>query len=462
MTTDEAVKENLRKRLIKAKDDIEQKNGKSLKELLREKEQRISDASQLKVPDRVPVTVQTNVFAVKNAGLPLSTMYYDHNAYRMASLLTALEMDADTGGIGLFANSGTILELLDSKTAAWPGGSLPPDTPYQFIEGEYMMQDEYDIFLNDPSDFALRYYLPRVYGLLAPLPKLPPFRDAIGGFGIQGLAAIFASPEFRKIGDVLIKVNEEQQKLNKEQEEFSNDMIELGFPPEYIGAGGFGSSMMRGMTGRGGGVPVGGAPFDTISDFLRGMRGTMLDMYQCPDKLLAACDMLLEWRMARARPFSPDINGNLPRLFIALHRGSDGFMSVKDFEKFYWPTLKKAMMKTIELGCILSPFFEGIWDERLEYLLDFPKGKMVFHCELTDVFRAKKIIGDRMCIQGGVPPTILQAGTPEEVDAYCKKLIEVVGKDGGLILGPGSASDYARPENVKAMVEAARKYGQYS
>ena len=87
---------------------------------------------------------------------------------------------------------------------------------------------------------------------------------------------------------------------------------------------------------------------------------------------------------------------------------------------------------------------------------------MVFHCELTDVFRAKEIIGDRMCIQGGVPPTILQAGTPEEVDAYCKKLIEVVGKDGGLILGPGSASDYARPENVKAMVEAARKYGQYN
>ncbi|UCD09548.1 MAG: hypothetical protein JSU79_02600, partial [Dehalococcoidales bacterium] len=110
MTIDAAVKEDLRKRITKAKDDLEQKNGKSLKELLREKDQRMADAAQLKVPDRVPVTIQTNVFAVKYAGLPLSTMYYDHNAYRMASLLTALEMDADTGGIGLFANSGTILE----------------------------------------------------------------------------------------------------------------------------------------------------------------------------------------------------------------------------------------------------------------------------------------------------------------------------------------------------------------
>ena len=24
-----------------------------------------------------------------------------------------------------------------------------------------------------------------------------------------------------------------------------------------------------------------GAPFDSVSDFLRGMRGTMLDMYRC-------------------------------------------------------------------------------------------------------------------------------------------------------------------------------------
>jgi len=30
------------------------------------------------------------------------------------------------------------------------------------------------------------------------------------------------------------------------------------------------------------------APFDVISDFLRGMRGTMLDMYRQPDKLLEA------------------------------------------------------------------------------------------------------------------------------------------------------------------------------
>ncbi|MFC1921442.1 uroporphyrinogen decarboxylase family protein [Chloroflexota bacterium] len=460
MVIDTATRENLRKRLIKAKEDTEQKNGKSLAELSKEKDQRIADASQLKVPDRCPVTVQTTVFACRYVGIPLSTMYYDHTAYRMASLITSLEFDADTVGVGLFANSGTIMELLDSKNAAWPGGSLSPDTPYQFIEDEYMKQDEYDIFLDDPSDFVFRYYLPRVYGVLAPLPKLPSFRDMIGGLGIQAVAAMFASPEFKKIGGILEKVNEEQAKLRKEQDEFSSELRDMGFPPEYTGDG-IGGMVMRGDTGGGRGVGVGGAPFDMISDFLRGMKGTMLDMFQCPDKLLAACDRLFEWRLAKAVPFTPDARGNPRRVFMALHRGSDGFMSVKDFEKFYWPTLKKAILKTIDLGCIVSPFYEGAWDQRLDYLLDFPKGKTVFHCELTDVFRAKEIIGDRMCIQGGVPPTILQAGSPQEVEEHCKKLIEVVGKNGGLILGPGSASDYARPENVRAMIESAKKYGKY-
>jgi len=459
MAISTGTKTSYRERLVKAREEIERKNGKSLAELYDEKERRIADASQLKMPDRVPVTIQTGVFAAKYLGLQLSSMYYDQNAFRAASLITALEFDADTGGgTGPTTNSGAVMELLDTKTAAWPGGTLPPDTPYQFIEGEYMKPEEYDLFLSDPSDFVMRYYLPRIYGLLAPLPKLPPFRNMIGGMGIQGIASIFASPEFRKIGETLVRIDEEQTRLRKEAAEFSNEMVKLGFPPEYVGAG---MVVGGGGTAGGMGVGVGGAPFDTISDFLRGMRGTMLDMRRCPDKLLAACDKLLEWRLARAVPATPDARGNLRRVFMPLHRGSDGFMSIKDFEKFYWPGLKKAILATIELGCIAAPFWEGIWDERLEYLLELPKGKVVFWCEKTDVFKAKEILGDHCCIQGGMPPTLLQVGSTQDIEEHCKKLIKVVGKNGGFILGPGSAMDYAKPANVHAMIDTVKKYGRY-
>ena len=66
-----------------------------------------------------------------------------------------------------------------------------------------------------------------------------------------------------------------------------------------------------------------------------------------------------------------------------------------------------------------------------------------------------------MCIMGNVPVSILQTGTPQDVEAYCKKLIDIVGKDGGLIVAPRSTPDEARPENLKAMVDFTRKYGVY-
>jgi hypothetical protein len=423
-------------------DKIEKKHGKSIKELIEEREKRVKDAVELREPGRVPVTLGTGVFAARYSGLKASALYYDQAAYREASKKMLLEYEPDdTMGPGL-GNSGLVMELLGDRQYRWPGGNQPDDLSFQFVEREYMKTDEYDIFLEDPSDFVLRYYLPRTYGLLAPLPKLPPLRTLIFGMGIQGLVNILTSPEYRKIGEILVRVEEEQEKLRKEAIEFAEEMGRLGFPSQFMGQG-------RGITF---------TPFDVISDRLRGMRGIMLDMYRCPDKLLAACDKIMEWWISITVPAEPDPRGNPRRAGMPLHRGSDGFMSDSQFERFYWPHLKQSIEKNIDLGFVAAPFWEGIWDNRLEYLLELPKGKVIFHCEKTNIFKAKEILGGHMCIQGGVPPTLLQAGSPQDVEEYCKKLIHVVGKGGGFIMGVGSALDYAKPENVKAMVDSVKKY----
>jgi uroporphyrinogen-III decarboxylase len=192
------------------------------------------------------------------------------------------------------------------------------------------------------------------------------------------------------------------------------------------------------------------------------MLGAMLDMYRCPEKLLAACDKILEWRIERSTPAKPKVKGDMVRGGGApLHRGSDGFMSIPQFEKFYWPGLKKALMVAIDLGYTTSSFCEGIWDERLEYWLEIPRGKAILRFEKTDLFKANKILGNHHCIQGGVPPILLEVASPSEVEDYCKKLIKVCGKNGGFILSPGSSIDGAKPANLKAMIETARKYGRY-
>lgn len=443
----EAVTSNLKTTIRKLRAEIEKKHGKTVDQLRIERDKRINDTIRMKLPDRVPVTIQTGVFACKYAGIPLSAMYYDPVSYWEACVKTIVDFEPDTGGMAGVGASGLINELLDPKTSRWPGGNLPDDVPYQFVEGEYMKEEEYDLFLSDPSDFVLRYYLPRTFGAFEPLATLPPLRNQAGGF-FSSFLMVLARPEYRKLGKKLSQAVSEQEKQIKLAMKLAELEAELGYPSQFGPMGG------RGMG-------IGGVPFDAVSDFLRGMRGAMLDMYRCPDKLLQACEKIQEWRFADAAPAVLDPQGNPPRIFMALHRGSDGFMSKKQFEKFYWPGLKRAILKAIELGYIAAPFFEGVWDDKLEYLLELPKGKVIFWVERTDVFKAKKVLGDHMCIQGGVPPTILQAGSPQDVEEHVKKLIKVVGKDGGLIVGPGSAMDYAKPENVRAMIDTVKKYGKY-
>ena len=64
------------------------------------------------------------------------------------------------------------------------------------------------------------------------------------------------------------------------------DLEQLGFPP-------FASFVPGG---------VGGAPFDTLTSSLRGMKGSMVDMYRQPEKLLQACEAIIDRRIARATP----------------------------------------------------------------------------------------------------------------------------------------------------------------
>ncbi len=425
-----------------------------------EREKRVKAAMELNVPDQVPVNVSTGVFAAKYAGLTASVMYYDHAAYRRASKQMLLDFEPDNGPIGI-GSSGLVLDLLDSKQYRWPGGNLPADGTYQFVEGEYMKADEYERFLSNPCDFVIRSYLPRTYGALAPLAELPPLTAPADANEVAAILGMLFRPDFNALITILEQLNrpelketmvllrrvqQEQQRLGQESAQFGAEMGRLGFPSGGGGVGGSGATF---------------APFDTISDRLRGMRGAMLDMFRCPAELLSACTRLLEWEMSVAVPARPDPRGNPARSGMPLHRGSDGFMSRADFEKFYWPTLKRAIEMKVALGYTVTPFFEGIWDDRLEYLLDLPKGKVVFHCEKTDVFKAKQVIGRHLCIQGGVPPTILQTGSPQDVEAHCKRLIETVGKGGGFILSAGSVIDYATPANIRAMVDAVKKYGRY-
>ncbi|MCX5832492.1 MAG: hypothetical protein NT140_11520 [Deltaproteobacteria bacterium] len=134
-------------------------------------------------------------------------------------------------------------------------------------------------------------------------------------------------------------------------------------------------------------------------------------------------------------------------------------MSLKQFETLYWPGLKKLTLALIEKGLTPCLFVEGDCGSRLECFTEFPKGKVLALLDSTDIFRAKEILGNTMCLAGNMPPSLLSAGTAEQVTEYTKKLICIVGKGGGFITSSRTALDDANPALVKLWADLTHQYG---
>ncbi len=201
------------------------------------------------------------------------------------------------------------------------------------------------------------------------------------------------------------------------------------------------------------------APFDTVADMLRGIHGTMMDMYRQPEKLLAMMEKILRLELREVAKIKK--TGGFAAVEITLHLGADGFMSAKQFETFYWPGLKKLMLALIAEGITPCPFLEGDWTSRLHYFTDLPRGKALLYMGSNDLVQAKKILGETACLAGNMPLSLLQSGTPGQVKEYSKKLIDEVGPGGGFIMSCRGAMDDADPELVKVWAEFTREYGVY-
>jgi uroporphyrinogen-III decarboxylase len=275
-------------------------------------------------------------------------------------------------------------------------------------------------------------YLPRVFGELGALRMLP-LLPMIQEIPMVPMAlAPFATPDL-------------QAALNKIIEAANLMMQDL------MTAGAFAAQVKaNGFPGFFGGFSK--APFDAIGDTLRGTRGIMLDMYRQSDLLLEACDRFVPL-MIEGGLGAIDVTGGLA-VMLPLHKGADGFMSQEQYETFYWPTLKKVLLGFAEEGILSVCFAEGSYDQRLETIADCPTGMVAWMFDQTDMHRAKDVLGNKACIMGNVPTSLMAAGTPEEVKAYCKDLVDYCGKDGGFILTNGASVEITTDENIRAMLES--------
>ena len=417
--------------------------GNKSEDLYRERDKRVKDAIALKTPDRVPIWFQdASFFPAKYTGITFKEAMYESDKVFAAYKKTFLDFEPDfyfNPGHALHT-PGDALEELDCRQVVLPGQKgIPVNHSFQFVEDEYMTAEEYDELLDDPTAFTISKYVPRVYGKMKPLETLPPVKTLLLGYFGMPASGGMVSDEILDAMESFCKAGRIVQKHQVKAAAFVEEMAGLGFPLAC------------------GAITL--APFDLIGDTLRGLRGILMDMYRCPDKLLAAIDKVTPL-MINGAIAQCEATG-CPGVFIPLHKGSDGFMSLEQFETFYWPSLKKLILTFIDHGLTPCPFFEGIHTQRLEIYSELPKGKILGFFDSTDIYKAKEILGNTMCMSGFMPLSLLQAGTPEKVKAYAKELIDVVGKDGGFIMGPKSAMDEANPELAKVWFDFTKEYGVY-
>jgi hypothetical protein len=302
-----------------------------------------------------------------------------------------------------------------------------------------MKAEEYQDFIDDPTGFFINVYFPRTFGALTPLeqvPLLPPIHE----LPLVNVGVIpFGMPDMQEAIKILLEAGDIACEWATHLRYFNLEIMGRGYPSF---TGGFSK-----------------APFDAIGDSLRGTVGVMMDIFRHPDELLEACERMTPF-MVKMGIAASKATGH-PIVFMPLHKGADGFMSDDQFNRFYWPTLRKVIIGLINEGIVPLLFAEGSYNTRLELITDIPEGKTIWLFDRSDMAKAKETIGQVACIAGNVPLSLLCAGTPDEVKTYCKNLIDVAKGDGGFILATGAGMDGTKPENVAAMIEFSKEYGVY-
>ncbi|WP_456329689.1 uroporphyrinogen decarboxylase family protein [Archaeoglobus sp.] len=416
----------------------------STEELMKERLERIETVLKGKEPDRVPVTGATTVWHGRYAGYTAKEVLFDYEKSKDAALKVARDFDFDTFTpiIGLegmiytvaFLNQPEISSaarfilgpthlVLQDVYSRWPGYELDENAHPQFIGKEIMKVDEYDQLIENPLEFINKVVMPRINKKLADVGSAE-YNAALTKYGL----------ELARFGAFMA--------------ELSMEMAKIGYPT----------------------IPMSWAyaPLDLIGDFLRDIKNIVLDLFRVPEKVKDAVEAVKPLIIKAAEISAPPVEvrkqlfgTDVVECFYPLHLNE--YLNPKLYSEFYWPSLNDIFHKVAEMGQVNFVLFEGKHDAHLETLLEAPKKKVVGVFEKTDPRKVREVLGDHVILVSGPPNSLLIGGTPQKVEEYMKSLLEDC-KEGGMMIWPGvdgGISRDAKPENVKAMVDAVKKYGKY-
>ena len=140
------------------------------------------------------------------------------------------------------------------------------------------------------------------------------------------------------------------------------------------------------------------------------------------------------------------------------------FMSPKIFTELLQPCYKRLTNNIHERGGKVILHTDGQITPLLDFIVDC--GFDGLHClepeAGVDLAMVKKKVGHKLCLFGNIDTThILTKGTQGEVEAAVKYAVKTAGPGGGFVISPENMLHTVRVQNLRWMVEATHKYGQY-
>jgi len=413
-------------------------------ELIKSKVERLENAAAVKEPDRVPIGIATTYFPAKYAGVSYKDMWYDnskyievgtkfardfnwdavslHRSFESVPLGLALAgTDADLA-IGAAVSSvlggGASHDILGDVYSSNPGRELGDNIESQWtIKKLVMKDDEYDLLIEKPFDFLMGTVIPRAYKNLA---------------NMNSPTAVAA----------LLKMGQEIAKFPAFLMDFVGKMKKEAWIPWYYA--------------------LAPNPLDFIGAFFRDFDTLSLDLYRMPEKVKKACETLAPVLAAVGKltgGISRDVTGSR-RVFCPIWYNT--YLSPEKFKEFHFPYIKQIVNELIEAGFTPLMSFQGRSDHLLEQLKELPEGKVIMWFDKTDLVKAREIMGDKYCLAGGIPSSLLISGTPDKVREHTKKLIDNLKSGGGLIVSTEfNGMGDAKVENVRALTETVMNYGKY-
>lgn len=374
-------------------------------------------------PDQVPIRPLVAEFVANAAGVSCQDITHDYTKAFDAVITTGKAFDWDAMVVNMVWVWTGLTQAIGLRYYGIPGIGIPHDVGFNYIEpseeNAFMKADEYDALIDDPTAFLYNVWLPRVSTEVAAIGQPSTYRNNLAL--VKGGMAMMTY--FMALGPQIQRMRDEAGTV----------------------------SAIAGIFK---------APLDIIADKLRGYVGLTMDMAERPDKVLKACEALMP-HLVQVGLSTADPAKQVPIGFW-MHRGCVPFVTPKQFKSHYWPTLKPCIEEFWRNGNQTMFYAEGNWDYHLDDFAELPERSILFHVDQGDILKAHKKLHHKFALSGGVPNILLSYGKPQEVREHCRKLIREVASEGGYIMDACAImQNDTRVENLKALTEATREFGQY-